>query len=138
FPEGEVRGDEERGAFVEPADEVEEQLATGLGERQIAEFVEDDEVQARQLIREPTLAAAAGLGLEPVDEIDHVVEAATRAGSDAAAGNCDRQMGLAGAGPANQDGIALLGEEATAGEIAHQGLVDRGAVELEVVEVLGE
>ena len=32
FAKGEIGGDDERGAFVEPADEVEEQLAAGLGE----------------------------------------------------------------------------------------------------------
>ena len=32
FPEGEVGGDDERGPLVEPADEVEEELAAGLGE----------------------------------------------------------------------------------------------------------
>lgn len=35
FAEGEVGGDEHRGLFVEPADQVEEELSTGLGERQI-------------------------------------------------------------------------------------------------------
>ena len=47
FTEGEIRGDDDRGALVEPADEVEQELAAGLGEGQIAEFVEDDEVHAR-------------------------------------------------------------------------------------------
>jgi hypothetical protein len=44
--------------------------------------------------------------------------------------------GSCGAGSANQHGVALLGEEGAASEIVHQGLVDRGAVELEVVEIL--
>ena len=44
FPEGQVGRDDNRGALVEPADEVEQELATGLGEGQIAEFIEDDEV----------------------------------------------------------------------------------------------
>jgi len=48
------------------------------------------------------------------------------------------QMGLAGAGTADQHGIALLGDEATAGEIIDQRLVDRRALELEVLEVLGK
>ena len=48
FAEGEVGGDDDRGLLVEPADQVEQQLAAGLGEGQIAEFVEDDEVHARQ------------------------------------------------------------------------------------------
>ena len=45
---------------------------------------------------------------------------------------------LAGAGAADQHDVALLGEEVAAGEIAHQGLVDRRAGEVEVVDVLGQ
>ena len=48
------------------------------------------------------------------------------------------KMGLAGAGSADQHGVALLGDEAAAGEVVHERLVDRRALELEVVEVLGE
>ena len=44
FPEVEVGGDDDRGALVEPTDQVEQELAAGLGEGQIAEFVENDEV----------------------------------------------------------------------------------------------
>ena len=46
FAEGEVRGDDDRSALVEPADQVEQELTTGLCERQIAKFIEDDEVEA--------------------------------------------------------------------------------------------
>ncbi len=35
FAEGQVGGDDDRGALVEPADEVEQQLASGLCEGQI-------------------------------------------------------------------------------------------------------
>ena len=45
-------------------------------------------------------------------------------------------MGLAGAGAADQHGVAQLGDEASAGEIVHERLIDRRALELEVVEVL--
>jgi hypothetical protein len=41
-------------------------------------------------------------------------------------------------GAADQHGVALLREEAAAGKIAHEGLVDRRALELEVAEVLSE
>ena len=47
FAEGQVGGDDDRGLLVEAADQVEQQLAAGLGEGQIAEFVEHDEVDAR-------------------------------------------------------------------------------------------
>jgi hypothetical protein len=39
--EGEIGGDQNRGALVEPTDEVEEELAAGLGERQLAALIED-------------------------------------------------------------------------------------------------
>ena len=94
---GEVCGDDDRGALVEPADEVEQELAAGLSEGQIAEFVEDDEVHAGQMIGETALTSVTGLGLEPVDEIDHVVEPSASAGTDAASGNGDGKMGLAAA-----------------------------------------
>src|SRR3954452_6793423 len=90
------------------------------------------------MIGEPALASIAGLGLEPIDEIDDVVEPAPGAGSDAASSDSDGEMGLSGAGPADQHGIALLGDEAAAGEVADERLVDRRALELEDVEIFGK
>ena len=84
------------------------------------------------------MSAVAGLSLEPIDEIHHVVEAAASAGADAASGDGDGKVSFAGAGAADQHGVALRGDEATAGEIVHERLIDRRALELEVVEVLGE
>jgi hypothetical protein len=57
---------------------VEQQLPAGLGEGEIAEFVEDDEVEAREVIGEPSLAASTALGLELIDEIDGGEEAPAR------------------------------------------------------------
>jgi hypothetical protein len=56
-----------------------------------------------------------------VDEIDHVVKPPADAGADAASGDGDGKMGFAGAGPADQHGIALLGDEAAAGEVEYPG-----------------
>jgi len=47
-------------------------------------------------------------------------------------------MCFAGAGTTDKDGVTLLGDEAAAGEIVDQGLIDRCAFELEVLEILGE
>src|SRR6185503_197612 len=47
-------------------------------------------------------------------------------------------MRLASSSSADQNDVALLGDEAAAGEIIDQGLVDRRAIELEVFDVLGE
>ena len=125
FAEGEVGGDDDRGLLVEAADQVEQELAAGLGEGQVAELVEDDEVHPREVVGHAALAAGAALGLELVDQVDDVEEAAAGAVADAGPGDGDGQMGLAGAGAADQDDVALVGEELAAGEVAHQGLVDR-------------
>ena len=114
FAEGEIGGDDDRGALVKPADEIEQQLTAGLGEGQIAEFVEDDEVHAGQLIGKPALPGIAGFALKAIDEIHHVVEPATGAGSNTVASNGDRKMGFTGASSAHQHGVALLGEEGPA------------------------
>jgi len=59
FAEVEVGRHDDRGAFVEAADEMEQQLTARLREGEIAEFIEDQEVEAAQLlsIRPPPLPA---------------------------------------------------------------------------------
>jgi hypothetical protein len=115
FSEGEIGGDDNGGALAEPAEEMEQKLSAGLGKGQISEFVQNDEVHLGQMLGEPPLRPVAGLDFEAVDKVDHVVEAPTGAGSDAAPGDCDGQMGLAGAGAADQHDVALLGDEAAGG-----------------------
>jgi hypothetical protein len=44
FAEREVRCHDDRGLLVKPTDQMEQQLSAGLGEWQVAELVEDDEV----------------------------------------------------------------------------------------------
>ena len=117
---------------------MEQQLPAGLGEGEIAEFVEDHEVEAGEIIGEPSLAAGARLSLELIDEIDGGEEATARSSTYAASRDGDGEMRLAGAGSADQDDIALLDDEAAAGEVAHKSLIDRSAFEAEVVDVLGQ
>ena len=62
FAEGEVRGDHDGGLLVEAADEVEQQLPAGLGEGQVAEFVEHHEVETAEQVGRAPLSASAGLG----------------------------------------------------------------------------
>jgi hypothetical protein len=115
---------------------VEQQLTAGLGKGQIAKLIEDDEVPPGEIFGNPSLAAAPRLGLEPVDEIDSVVEAAMFAGANATAGDRYGEMRLADAGPTDQDTVALLGGKIALSEITHQALIDRRAFELKAVEVL--
>src|SRR5215469_13655766 len=74
FAEGEIGGDDDGGALVEPADQMEEQLAAGLREGQVAEFVEHDEIHAGEVFGEPALSISAGFVLQAVDEVDDGVE----------------------------------------------------------------
>src|SRR5438552_19106501 len=138
FAEGEIGGDEDGRALVEPADEMEQKLAAGLRERKVAELIEDDEVQPGQMLGDTTLPSVTGFGLEPTDEVDHVVKPTSGTGSDAASGDGDGHMCLAGAGAADQHDVALLRDEPAASEIIDQRLVDGGSLELEVIKILGE
>src|SRR6516164_1330991 len=117
FPKRKIGGDDDGGALVKPADEVEQKLTAGLCERQIAELVENDEVHAGQMFGEPALPAVAGLGLEPVDEVDDVVEASSGAIANATPRDGNGQMALASPGPSDQHDVALLGDEAATSEI---------------------
>jgi hypothetical protein len=78
------------------------------------------------------------LVLEAIDQIDNVVEAASRAVADQRAGNGDGEMRLARSGASDKDGIALVGDEGAIRELADQPLVDRRAIEVELLDVRGE
>src|SRR5271157_4261773 len=99
FGEGEIGGDDDRRPLVEPAYQVEQQLAARLGERQIAEFVERHQINAGQLLGQPAGDAGASLGLQTVDQVDDIEEARPSAAlAYAIGGDGDRQMAFAGAG----------------------------------------
>ena len=80
---------------------MEQELAAGLGEGQIAQFIQDQEVEAGDQVGGSALAFCAGFGVELVDQIDDVEEPPAPAVSDAGPGDADGEMGLAGSGQAN-------------------------------------
>ena len=86
---------------------MEQQLAAGLREGEIAELVEDQEVEAAQEIRSAPLAISASFGVEFVHEVDAVEEAAALAMADAGPGDAYCKMGFAGPGAAPFRDIAL-------------------------------
>ena len=77
---------------------MEQQLAAALGERQVAEFVEDNEVDPAQGIGSAALTVDFDLGFEPVDQIDDIEEPRLASGPDAVARNADRDVAFARAG----------------------------------------
>ena len=74
WPNGEnqIGGDQQRRVLIELADRVEQQLAAGLNERQVAEFVDDDEIVAQQLLGLPATATGGLILLELIEQIDQV------------------------------------------------------------------
>jgi hypothetical protein len=83
--ESEIGRDDDRGALVKSADEMERQLPAGLGERKIAEFIEDDDVEASKIVGDALLSSGSTFGLELIDEIDGGEEPRARTSADAAA-----------------------------------------------------
>src|SRR6516164_6226456 len=81
-------------------------------------------------------ALPAGLGLELVDQIDRSEEAHAGTVAHAIGADCYSEVTLAGAGPADQYGVALGSEKAAVVQLAHQPLVDRRDREVKLREVL--
>lgn len=135
FTECQVRRDDDRGALVEPADEVEQELTSGLRERQIAEFVEDDKVEACEIIGYSTLLAVARFRFKSIDQIDDVEEAAARTVAYECPGNRDSQVALARSPAADENNVALIGNEGAGGQFPHQDFIDGRVGEVEVVDV---
>ncbi|GGE86742.1 hypothetical protein GCM10011317_49880 [Niveispirillum cyanobacteriorum] len=77
---------------------MEQQLAAGLGERQIAQFIQHDEVEPGEMVGDAALPPAPRLGIETVDQIDDGVEPDPGAATDAGPGDCDGEVALAGSG----------------------------------------
>ena len=96
------------------------------------------EVEAHQVFGQPPGAPGAGLGFQLVDQIHDVEEAAP--GPIADDGPCDGNgdVGLARARPADQHDVALLVQELSTREVTHKRLVDRRAVEGELLDLAGD
>lgn len=134
--EGEVGGDDDRGLLVEFADQVEQQLPTGTGERQIAQFIEHHEIEPAELGGYGTGLADAGFLLKPGNKVDRVEVAPAGAGADDAGGDRGGQVGLASARSADEHDIAPPWQERTGVQRTNQPFVNRRAVEHEGVDVL--
>ena len=117
---------------------MEQQLTARLRERQVAELVQHHQIEPGEVVGDAALPAGSRLGLEPVDEVDHGIEPGPRPVPDARPGERDGQLRLARAGAAHQHDVALVGQELTAAEVAHQTLVDRRPDKGELGEVLGQ
>ena len=96
FPEGQIGGDDQRGLFVEFADQMEEQGAAGLREGQVAQLIKDDEVHVQQDFYHATTVAMDIFLFQLVDEIDNIEPAHPSALIDGGMAESQRQMGFTG------------------------------------------
>ncbi len=131
--EGLVAGDDHRGALVAAADEHEHQVR-GLGiERDVADFVDDQQgnaLQAGELVVEAALALGVG---EQCDPFGRGAKRDALAGEAGADPQGDAEMGLSGAGRAQEDDVLFAGQEVELAEVGDERLLDRalkGEVEL--------
>src|SRR5271168_1202105 len=111
-------------------------MTAGLAEREIAEFVDDDEIIAQQILGEPPAAAGGFLVFELIDEIDQIEETSPGAGADDRRSYGDAKMGFARACAADEDRVAFGVEEGAGGEFANLHFIDRRIREDELVDVL--
>ena len=75
FAEAQVGGDDDAGALIELAQEMEEQRTAGCTERQIAELVEDHEIGMDEAVGDLSGSALRLLLLERIDQFDGGEEA---------------------------------------------------------------
>ena len=118
FAERQIGRDDHRGAFVELANEMEarEQIArASLSEGQIAEFVENGEVLASEVIGDSSSSPPLRvLRLQAIDEIDFVLKKRPRrpARMQLSREDGNGEMRLAGPGAPDENDVALLRDEA--------------------------
>src|SRR3984957_15780725 len=134
--EAEIGGDDDAGALIELAQQMEEQGPSRGAERQIAKLVEDDEIGVSEPGRDLARFALKLLLFERIDEFDGGEESDALAvmldGLDA-----DRrgEMRLARAGAADQDDIVGVLQELAAMKLTCKRLVDLAAGEVEAGKV---
>ena len=125
FTEAEVRRDDDAGALVELAQEMEQQRPAGGAERQVAKLVENDEVGIGEPARDLAGLALVLFLFEGVDEFDGREEphalAVVLDRLDADGGG---QMRLARSGAADEHGVVGVRHEIAAVKLADERLVD--------------
>lgn len=136
FTEAEVGGDDDAGALVQPAQQMEEQRPSRGAEWQVSQLVENDEIGVNEPIGDLSRLALRLLLLKRVDQFDRREEPHSLVvmlnGLNAERGGNVR---LARARSADQDDIVGVIEEVTAMELLHESLVDLAAGKVEAVQI---
>jgi len=139
FGEGQIAGDHGGATFIALTEHLEEQFGAGLGERHEAEFIDDEQLVAGDLLleAEQLLLIVCFDQLADQSRGSSEADAVSALTGSQAEGECD--MGLAGAGVAKQQDVLLAQQELAAGQFQDHRLVERGhSEEVEAVEALGD
>ena len=135
--EGQVGGSQDRAAFIALAEDLEEQLGPGLGQGYEAQFVDDQELETRQLplqVEQPPFVP--GLN-QLVDQSGGRGETHGQSSLTRSQAETEGDVGLAGAAVANSDDVILAVDVFAPGQLQHQGFVERGdSQEVEGVQAL--
>ena len=134
FAEAEVCRDDDAGAFVELAEQMEQHRTARGTERQVPELVEDNEIGMDKPIGDLARSSLRLLLLERVDQLDGREEPDTLVMMlDGLNADCRRDVRLARAGTADQDNVVGVVEELAAVKLAHERLVDLAAGKIEAI-----
>ena len=134
--EVQVGRDHHAGVFVQTAEQVEQQRPAGLAEGQVAQLIEDDQIQAQQARGDATGPALGLLLLQRVDQVDGEVEAHPLAMTgDAGHADGRGQVRLARARPTHQDHVVRVVGEGRGGQRGDQLAVHRRDLEVEARHV---
>ena len=120
-----VGGDDGRAVLVAQADDLKQQIGAGLIDRQIAEFVKNEQRRLAVAVQRLFQAPAALGGGERIDHLHSGREAhamALQAGGIAERGG---QMGLTEADRAEQDHVVLVGDEVQSEQVLYLQAIDR-------------
>ena len=139
FLEGQVRGDDGGAVLVAPAEDVEQELASGLRQRHVSELVDDQQADSGELALEAEQPLL-------VTRLDHLVDQVGGGGevhgeAPLAGGEAEGQsdVRLAHAARAEQDRVLAALDVIAACEVQHQHLVEaRDGLEVGALELLDD
>ena len=124
--EGQVGSDDEAGALVGAAYDVEEQFGTGFGKGDIAQFVEDKQIEPFELLHETLQIVVVTLfehmGNQGGDSEEAHPPALGASGKTQGGG----QVRFTGPGVTDEQDVFALLDILPAHELAHECFVDRG------------
>ena len=136
FREGEVGGDHHARSLVELGEQVEQHRTARLRERQVAQFIEDHQIDVHQPVRHLPGLVLRLLHLQGVDQIHRGEEAHPLAmQADGLDPQARGQVGLARAGAPDQHHVVRRVHEAQGVQLAHQGLIDGRVGEVKASEI---